>query len=64
MDKLQVVQDKLADLNDEFTTERITREEFKRLAGQWIEFLVTLDVQPKDAPISLFDYIRVRYGKF
>lgn len=63
MDKLQVVQDKLADLNDEFTTERITREEFNRLTREWFEFVHGIGCPYKDAPISLLDYIRVRYGK-
>jgi len=63
MDKLQTVQDKLADLNDEFTTERITHEEFKRLTREWFELIRTIHCPYKEAPITLLDYIRVRYGK-
>lgn len=61
--KQELIADKLHYLEEEFTENMITQDEFKRYLKEWIKLCVELDVQFKDAPISLIDYIRVRYGK-
>lgn len=40
----------------------VTHDRFKDYAKEWFEFITAIDVQFKDSPITLYEYIKLRAG--
>lgn len=40
----------------------ISFDKFKDYAKEWFQFITALEMQPKDSPISLYEYIKLRAG--
>lgn len=40
----------------------ISQDRVKDYAKEWFEFITAIDVQFKDSPITLYEYIKLRAG--
>lgn len=40
----------------------ISYDRFKDYAKEWFAFIQVLEMQPKDSPITLYEYIKLRAG--
>lgn len=40
----------------------MTEDKIKQYTGEWIKLLTKMDVNILDAPISLYEYIKLREG--
>lgn len=42
----------------------MTEDKIKQYTNEWLRLLFYLEVQPKDAPITIYEFIKLREGNY